>query len=114
MIDYFGKKENNSQVVSYDRLLFLSGVTAQDKRAPIAEQTREVLRTIDARLAACGSDKSHLLTSTVFLADLTMKDEMNRVWIDWIDPARPPARTCVGAQLTPGTLIEVSVIACKA
>jgi enamine deaminase RidA (YjgF/YER057c/UK114 family) len=114
MIDYFGKKENNSQVVSFSGLLFLSGVTASDKTGSIVAQTRLVLQTIEERLRACGSDKSHLLASTVFLADLAMKEEMNRVWIDWIDSARPPARTCVGAILTPRTLIEVSVIACKA
>lgn len=114
MIEYFGKKENNSQVVTYNGLLFLSGVTASDKTGSMAEQTRLVLRTIEERLKAQGSDKGHILTSTVFLADLARKEEMNQVWIDWIDPARPPARTCVGAILTPRTLIEVSVIACKA
>ena len=113
MPDYNGRKENNSQSVVWSDLVFLSGATAAQKTGSIVDQTRQVLAAIDDRLAQVGSDKRHVLMSTVFISDLSLKEEMNRIWIEWIDPERPPARTCVGAELTPGTLIEVNLIACR-
>ena len=79
----------------------------------MAGQTRQVLQKIDRQLADAGTNKSRLLAATVYLSNMSMKDEMNRVWIDWIDPQNPPTRAAVGVALTPDTLVEIVVIAAK-
>ena len=42
-------------------------------------------------LAAAGSDKSRLLTATIWLSDIATFAEMTAVWDAWGDPANPPA-----------------------
>jgi enamine deaminase RidA (YjgF/YER057c/UK114 family) len=103
----------NSRAVIYGNLVFCSGIVADDKSLPIKGQTEQVLRKIDAILAAAGTDKSRLLSATVYLADAKLRDEMNEAWMAWIDKKNLPARAAVGAVLTPGTLVEIMVTAAK-
>ena len=83
--------------------------------ASVAEQTRASLAAIDGNLAAAGSDRSRLLSSTVYLTDIANKAQMDAVWCDWIgDASNWPQRACVQADLAPGTLVEITVVATRA
>ena len=101
----------NSRAVVHGNLAYLSGIVAQDKTVDVKRQTEQVLAQIDGFLAEAGTDKSRILTSTVYLSDLSQKDAMNEAWMDWLDPQCLPARAAVGVELTPGTLVEIMVTA---
>jgi enamine deaminase RidA (YjgF/YER057c/UK114 family) len=89
-----------SQIVVHGGVVYLAGQVALDKPGTsVTEQTRETLRRIDMLLAEAGSDKSRLLTATVWLTDIATFDEMNKVWDAWVSPGNPPARACVEAKL---------------
>ena len=103
----------NSRGAVHENLVFLSGIVADDKTLPIKEQTKQVLDKIDTFLAEAGTDKTRILTSTVYMADLSQKDDMNEVWMAWLDKADLPARAAVGVELTPNTLVEIMVTATK-
>ncbi|OGQ78238.1 MAG: hypothetical protein A3F90_00400 [Deltaproteobacteria bacterium RIFCSPLOWO2_12_FULL_60_19] len=105
--------EWNSRAVAHGTLVFCSGIVADDKSLPMKGQTEQVLRKIEAVLAAAGSDKSRIVSATVFMADASRKNEMNEAWMAWVDKTNLPARCAVGAVLTPGTLVEIMVIAAK-
>ena len=89
--------------------------TALDKGAGVYEQTRSALGLIDRSLAECGTDKTRLLTATVYITRMGDKAEMDRAWNEWIgpDPAHWPQRACVGTQLEGDTLVEVVVAAAR-
>jgi enamine deaminase RidA (YjgF/YER057c/UK114 family) len=106
--------EWNSRAVVHGNLVFCSGIVADDKSLPMKGQTEQVLRKIDAVLAAAGTDKSRILSATVYMADAKLKDEMNEAWMAWVDKANLPTRAAVGAVLTPGTLVEIMVTAARA
>jgi enamine deaminase RidA (YjgF/YER057c/UK114 family) len=101
----------NSRAVVHGGLAYLSGIVAPDKSVDIKGQTEQVLQQIDGFLAEVGSDKSRILTSMVYMADLGQKDAMNEVWMAWLDPQCLPARAAVGVQLTQGTLVEIMITA---
>ena len=101
----------NSRAVVWNGMVFLSGTVADDKTQPMKGQTEQVLRKIDALLAQAGTDKSRILSATVYLADIALKDDINEAWIAWMDKSNPPARAAVGVALTPGTLVEIMVCA---
>lgn len=101
----------NSRAVVWNGMAFLSGTVADDKTQSMKAQTEQVLRKIDALLAQAGTNKSRILTATVYLADIALKDEMNEAWVAWMDKSNPPARAAVGVALTPGTLVEIMVCA---
>ena len=110
-IDRIQPGEWNSRAVVRDDTVYLSGIVADDKTLPMKEQTDQVLAKIDAILAKAGTDKSKILTATVYLADIEQKDEMNEAWMDWVDVRNLPARAAIGVRLTPGTLVEIMVTA---
>ena len=112
-IKRYGPGPNLSRSVEHDGILYLSGLTAEDKSQDVAGQTAQILGRIDRNLAEAGSDKAHLLSATIYLADIGRRDEMNRVWQGWIDPKHPPARATVGVALGPGVLVEIMVVAAK-
>ncbi len=64
-------------------------------------------------LREAGSDESRLLSATVYLTDISKKDEMNEVWNAWICPEHWPQRACVQVGLSPGVPVEITVIAAR-
>lgn len=102
-----------SQAVIHGDTIYLAGQVGAPG-AGIAEQTRAVLAQIDLLLAEAGSDKSKLLSATIWLADMRDFAAMNAVWDAWIDPANPPARATGEAKLaTPDYKVEIIVVAAK-
>jgi len=104
----------NSRAVVHGDMVYLSGTVADDKSLPIEGQTRQVLDKIDSVLAEAGTDKSKILAVTVYMADIDQKDEMNEVYMAWMDKSILATRTCIGVDLTLGTLVEITVTATKA
>jgi len=102
-----------SQAVIHRGVVYLAGQVALDAPgADVAQQTRSVLRRIDALLAAAGTDKSRMLSARVWLTDLRRLDEMNEVWAEWISPGNAPTRVVVEAKLAaPQYTVEIGVIA---
>ena len=93
-------------------MVHLAGQPANDRTAPVKAQTAEVLRSIDALLKQAGTDKSRLLSAIVYLADMRLKAQMDEAWIEWVDPANPPARACVETRLGhPASLVMIRVVA---
>lgn len=103
-----------SRTVEYNGVVYVAGLTADNRSGSMKEQTNEILRKIDAALKKAGTDKSRLLTATVYVSDMSQKEAMNEAWIAWIDAKNPPTRATVGTVLgTPDTLVEIVVSAAK-
>ena len=99
-----------SSTVVYDGLVFTVS-TADTYDLDMRKQATEALAKLDAQLAAAGSDKSRMLSATVYIADMALKPQMNEVWLGWVDRANEPQRACIGATLEDGDLIEIVAVA---
>jgi len=75
----------------------------------IEEQTAQVLKNIQAILAAAGASMADVVKSTVHLSDLALFERYNQVYAAYF-PDPKPGRTTVGSQLL-GILVEIDVIA---
>ncbi|HEY0567032.1 MAG TPA: RidA family protein [Xanthobacteraceae bacterium] len=114
-IQRFDTGPRMSRVVVHGDRVYLAGLTA-DKTVgqPVGEQAKEILAAIDALLAKGGSDKSKLLTAMIWLSDIRIVDDFNKVWDAWVVPGQTPARACVEARLqSPAKLIEIQVTAAR-
>ena len=79
----------------------------------IGPQTRQVLRNIEAILAACGASLDDLVKVDVFLADMADFGAMNETYLEVLGD-EPPARITVGrAELALGAAVEMSAIAAR-
>ncbi len=102
-----------SQAVVYSGVLYTAGQVAMDAAGESAQkQTEAILAQIDSLLEGAGTDKSRLLSATIWLADMADFNEMNEVWDEWVAPGDTPARACVEAKLAaPQFTVEIAVIA---
>jgi enamine deaminase RidA (YjgF/YER057c/UK114 family) len=92
--------------------VYLAGQIPEDATADAKAQTASVLSQIDALLAEAGSDKRHILSALVVLADIRDAGAMNAAWDAWVDPAHPPARATIeGKLVNPDWKVEIIVTA---
>jgi enamine deaminase RidA (YjgF/YER057c/UK114 family) len=95
-----------------ERVAWLAGQVAADPAADITGQARSVLAQIDALLAEIGSDKTQILSATIYLPDIADFAAMNAVWDAWVPQGHTPARATVEARLaSPAYKIEIQVVA---
>jgi enamine deaminase RidA (YjgF/YER057c/UK114 family) len=104
-----------SQIVIHGDTVYLAGVVAHDSAGKsVAEQTKEILATIDRYLKQAGTDKSKLLKANIWLTDIATFNEMNAIWDGWVSPGNTPARATVEAKLAaPQFKVEIMVTAAK-
>lgn len=102
-----------SQAVVHGNTAYLAGqVASAPEGASVGEQTKQILAQIDALLAKAGTDKTKLLSATIYLADIATFAEMNAQWDAWISAGNTPARATVEAKLAaPVYTVEIAVIA---
>ncbi|HVI53270.1 MAG TPA: RidA family protein [Candidatus Sulfotelmatobacter sp.] len=111
-----GAGNRMSEATAFNGLVYLAGQIAEDNPgAPVGVQMAEVVKRIDDLLAKAGSDKTRILSATIYLADIRDFTEMNKVWDAWVVPGQTPARATVEAKLaTPDFVVEVQVVAAQA
>ncbi len=103
-----------SQAVIHGATVYISGQVADDPNADVAGQTRQILARIDGLLAEAGTDKSKVLSASVWLSDISTFDQMNAVWDEWVAPGNPPARATVESKLArPQLKVEIMVVAAR-
>lgn len=104
-----------SKVVEANGVVTTAGIIPSDLAADAKAQTAEVLAEIDRLLALCGTDKSKVVSATIWLADIRHREAMNEAWTPWVGgEANAPVRACVEAKLVdPRMLVEIQVVAVK-
>lgn len=113
-IQRFDANERMCDMVAVAALVFVSGQVPATPEAGIEQQTEEVLARLDAMLARADSNKSRLLTVTVYLSDFRYYAGMNAAWDRWVDKANPPARDCFKVELAnPGWKVEIVATALR-
>lgn len=109
---HVGKRLSELVIHRASGLCWLAGVVAEDAKADLAGQTRSVLAQIDRLLAEAGSDKSKIVSATIYLPSMSDFAAMNTVWEAWVPPGQTPARATVEAKLANADYrIEIQVVA---
>lgn len=108
-----------SQAIEVNGFVFASGqipidpATGEFVEGGIEEQTRQVLTNASQIMAEAGIDLSHVIKTTVYLADMSDFAAMNKVYATFFKPPFP-ARSAVAVKALPkGALVEVECIAVK-
>jgi enamine deaminase RidA (YjgF/YER057c/UK114 family) len=103
-----------SKVVEANGFVFTAGITPNNVNQDVTAQTREVTNEIDRLLALCGTDKSKVISATIWVPDIRLRDKMNIAWSEWTGGQNLPGRACIEAKLAdPAILVEIAVVAAK-
>ncbi|TDD56848.1 RidA family protein [Kribbella antibiotica] len=108
-----------SHVALHERVAYISGqlpltpegVPLADQ--PFAVQVEQVLKNLDACLQTAGSDRTQLISVTVYVTDIGDWPEFDRIYRAWLGDARP-ARAVAGVnELHYGSAVEVQAVAAR-
>jgi 2-iminobutanoate/2-iminopropanoate deaminase len=99
---------------------FVSGQIAMKKEESVLDTTsidaevHQVMENLMAALRLAGYDSSHVISTTVYLADMKNYPVMNNIYGGYFDETNYPVRTTVGVTSLPrGAHLEISAIAYK-
>jgi 2-iminobutanoate/2-iminopropanoate deaminase len=108
-----------SQGVQCGELVYTAGQipldpgTGQLVEGSIEDQTRQVLKNLQAILSAAGCTLSDVVKTTVFIMDMADFKAMNSVYAEYF-PGAPPARSTVQvAGLPLGARVEIEAVAVR-
>lgn len=100
-----------SEAVIHGGKIYTAGIVAGDAAGQsVLEQTKDILRQIDAILKEAGSDKTKILKANIWLSDISTFAQMNQAWDAWAVNGKTPARATVEAKLaSPEYGVEIMI-----
>lgn len=101
------------RAVEANGFVFLGGTIADDTSVSMGDQTRNILGKIAGYLKEAGTDKSRIVSASIFVTDLSKKKDMDAAWIEFFGENLPTRATVGVADLGGSALIEVVVTALK-
>ena len=108
-----------SQAIEVNGFVFASGqipinpATGDFVEGGIKEQTKQALTNASNILKEAGTDLSHVVKTTVYMADMSDFAAMNEIYAQFFNEPYP-ARSAVAVKALPkGALVEVEVLAAK-
>ncbi|PAB59035.1 RidA family protein [Anaeromicrobium sediminis] len=111
-IKRYETKKRMSRAVVHNGTVYFCGQVAKEYVDDIKEQTRTTLEKVDELLESVGSDRTKILSATVYIKDMSLFADMNEIWDNWVPEGHAPARACVEAKMArEEILVEVSVVA---
>ncbi|WP_028115226.1 RidA family protein [Ferrimonas senticii] len=85
---------------------------AEDTSADFAGQTLQLFAQAEQNLALVGSDKSKLISVTIYVTDFTNLATFNELWVQWLPQGCAPSRACLKVELAdPDYLVEIAFVA---
>jgi enamine deaminase RidA (YjgF/YER057c/UK114 family) len=115
-IERFHTTDRMSQIVIHKDTVYLAGQVALNAPgASVAEQTKAILDQIDGLLTKAGTDKSKVLTATIWLCSMDNFEEMNTVWDQWTKGGAAPCRAAVESPRLAASqfTVEIGLIAAR-
>ena len=83
-----------------------------DTEQDITSQAHQIFAQTEATLAEIGSDKSRLLSATIYLTQTQNAAIVNPIWEAWLPENCAPSRACIKVELLdPKMLIEIAFVA---
>ncbi|WP_417553280.1 RidA family protein [Marinomonas fungiae] len=97
-----------SDVTIFNGIANFVEVPESDTSADITGQVEQIFAQVEQRLASIGSDKSRILSTTIYITDFANLSALNDVWDEWFPEGCAPSRACVKAELAdPEFLVEM-------
>lgn len=100
-----------SDVTIFNQTAYFVEVAA-DSSGDIQAQVTQVLNQAEQTLLGVGSNKSRILSATIYLTDFNFLPVLNPIWEKWLPENCAPSRACIKAELAdPTLLVEIAFVA---
>lgn len=109
-----------SQAVQFGNVLYTSGQIAIDPETAhltivnVETEARQVMKNLEAVLAAAGMTFENVIKTTIYLTDMDDFAKVNEIYGGYFNETTAPARETVAvAGLPKGVNVEISMVAMK-
>lgn len=83
-----------------------------DTSSAMESQIAQILQQAEMTMAAIGTDKSRLLSATIYITHKDNAPALNSAWAAWLPSGCAPSRACVKVELLdPNMLVEIAFVA---
>lgn len=111
-IERFNVDKRLSDMAIHNGVAYLAGQVPDDATLDTTGQTEQVLAMIDKLLAQAGTDKTKILMTQIYVANMKEFDGMNKAWDAWVPAGHSPPRATIEARLAnPDFKVEIVVTA---
>ena len=106
-----------SQGIVHNDVLYVSGQlpidpdSGEKKHGAIEQEAIQVLENLEGVLEAAGSSKDKVLRVTLYISDVTLWDEVNKVYAEFFGNHKPARTVVPSGELHHGFKIEIDAIA---
>ena len=106
-----------SHAIQSGNFIFCSGqtplnpATMQIEGATVSEQTTRVLTNLETILRAAGTDRTHILKTSVFLKNFADFEKMNKAYEAFFGEHKPARTTVEVSRLPLEALVEIECVA---
>ena len=106
-----------SHAIQSGNFIFCSGqtplnpATMQIDGATVSEQTTRVLTNLEVILRAAGTDRTHILKTSVFLKNFADFEKMNKAYEEFFGEHKPARTTVEVSRLPREALVEIECVA---
>lgn len=104
-----------SPAIKANGFVFVSGqLPINDKGempSDMAGQTRQVMQNISALLKANGSSMDQIVKTTVFITNMSLFNDMNKVYVSYFEGILPARAAVEVSKLAKGAMVEIDAIA---
>ena len=110
-IQRINPSEKWSDVTVFNKMAHFVEV-ACDESADMRGQTGQIFAQAEEMLASANSDKSRLVSVTIYVTDFANLAVFNEAWIKWLPEGCAPSRACLKVELAdPDYLVEIAFVA---
>lgn len=88
-----------SRAIVANNMVHLAGQVGDDWKADIKVQAQQAFAKIDHLLAEAGTDRSKLVSVTIWLRTMDDYNGFNEVWDAWVIPGQTPTRACAEVRM---------------
>ncbi|MCG4453391.1 RidA family protein [Pseudomonas sp. MMS21-TM103] len=101
-----------SDITVFNGIAHFVEIADADTKADIKGQAEQIFAQAEQSLKKIHSDKTRILSATIYLTNFTNLTAFNELWDAWLEEGTAPSRACVKAELAnPDYLVEISFVA---
>jgi enamine deaminase RidA (YjgF/YER057c/UK114 family) len=110
-IQRINPSEKWSDVTVFNKIAYFVEV-ASDESDDLLGQANQVFSQAEESLASVNSDKSRILSATIYVTDFANLEVLNAAWANWLPKGCAPSRACLKVELVnPSYLVEIAFVA---
>lgn len=101
-----------SDVTVFNGIAHFVEVAEADTSADMKGQVQQIFDQAEQMLALADSNKTRILSVTIYVTNFANFDALNEVWDNWFEEGTAPSRACVKVELAdPNLLVEMAFVA---